>query len=106
MSRYRGIKFRRNLRKPKTTNLISALLSAKLPEIVPSDNDVYIITKVNERLDILASNYYSDPALWWIIAKANNQGKGTLVVDAGIQLRIPAPERVREIKELTEILNR
>jgi hypothetical protein len=40
-------------------------------------------------LDNLAFKYYKNPSLWWIIAQANNIGKGKLSVPAGLQLRIP-----------------
>ena len=59
------------------------------PIINPEINDTYIITKEGDRLDNLAWEYYSDPTLWWIIARANNIGKGTLFPEVGIQLRIP-----------------
>jgi len=59
------------------------------PVIVKDINDIYIITQDTERLDILAYRYYGDSRSWWIIAAANNIGKGSLVVKAGTQLRIP-----------------
>jgi|TARA_Y100000022_G_C12954961_1_gene242051 phage tail protein X len=59
------------------------------PVINPSINDTYIITKQGDRLDNLAWEYYRDPSLWWIIARANNIGKGTLFPEVGVQLRIP-----------------
>jgi|TARA_Y100000289_G_scaffold37480_1_gene36907 phage tail protein X len=59
------------------------------PVINPSINDTYIITKEGDRLDNLAWEYYRDPSLWWIIARANNIGKGTLFPEVGVQLRIP-----------------
>tara|TARA_R100001015_G_C4601816_1_gene156768 strand:+ start:234 stop:533 length:300 start_codon:yes stop_codon:yes gene_type:complete len=59
------------------------------PVINPSINDIYIITKQGDRLDNLAWEYYRDPSLWWIIARANNIGKGTLFPEVGVQLRIP-----------------
>jgi nucleoid-associated protein YgaU len=37
----------------------------------------------------LAYAYYKDPTLWWIIAEANNIGKGDLLVPVGKQIRIP-----------------
>tara|TARA_B100000925_G_scaffold286051_1_gene263209 strand:- start:524 stop:823 length:300 start_codon:yes stop_codon:yes gene_type:complete len=59
------------------------------PVINPSINDIYIITKQGDRLDNLAWEYYRDPSLWWILARANNMGKGTLFPEVGVQLRIP-----------------
>ena len=37
-------------------------------------NPVYHVVDINEenRLDIIANNYYGDPSLYWVIAMANN----------------------------------
>ena len=59
------------------------------PSIPHSENDIYIITRDSDRLDLLAGQYYEDVTLWWVIATANNLGKGTLVVPPGLQIRIP-----------------
>jgi len=59
------------------------------PVIVKDINDIYIIAQDTERLDMLAYRYYGDSRSWWIIAAANNIGKGSLMVKAGTQLRIP-----------------
>ena len=59
------------------------------PTIVEKTTDVYIIGSFSDRLDNLAYAYYKDPTLWWIIAEANNIGKGDLLVPVGKQIRIP-----------------
>jgi len=59
------------------------------PPIPHSEEDIYIITRDSDRLDLIAGQYYEDVQLWWVIAAANNLGKGTLVVPPGKQLRIP-----------------
>ncbi len=61
------------------------------PEIPPSVNDIYILTEVGDRLDILANTYYKDNSLWWIIAKANPDKirRDGLLVKPGLQIRIP-----------------
>lgn len=59
------------------------------PDIPPDPNDVYIISSDGDYLDTLASKYYGDATLWWVIALANNIGKGRLSVEPGLQLRIP-----------------
>ena len=41
------------------------------PEIPIAENDVYIISKGTDRLDLLANDYYNDVKLWWVISKAN-----------------------------------
>ena len=60
------------------------------PKIIPTDNDMYIISEQGDRLDVLAQKYYKDPSMWWIIATANNLNNASLSVEPGIQLRIPS----------------
>ena len=63
--------------------------STLYPTIEANQNDIYIRTKVGDRLDLLANRFYGDVKLWWIIAQANHVGNGSLALDSGIQLRIP-----------------
>lgn len=65
------------------------------PEIKPRPNDLIILSKDGDRLDVLAQRFYGDSALWWIIARANNIGKGTYVIEPGLRLRIP--QNINEI---------
>ena len=60
------------------------------PKIAPTDNDLYVISEVTDRLDLLANTYYKDPSMWWVIATANNLNDANFFVEAGTQLRIPA----------------
>jgi hypothetical protein len=46
------------------------------------------VLKSNQRLDVIAGNFYGDGRLWWIIAAASNIGWG-LQVPAGTMLFIP-----------------
>ena len=46
-------------------------------------------SKAEDRIDLLAFKYYGDVTLWWVIAKANHLGKGTLRLEPGRQIRIP-----------------
>ena len=59
------------------------------PEIKKRNDDIYIRSKDGDRLDALAHKYYKNAGLWWIIAQANQLGKGTLVIPSGKQVRIP-----------------
>lgn len=60
------------------------------PNVPLSESDVYVITTVGDRLDLLAHQYYRDATLWWVIAMANNNTtKGALYPAPGTQLRIP-----------------
>lgn len=60
------------------------------PNIPLSDQDYYVISTGGDRYDTLAQQFYSDYTLWWIIAMANNSERASLIVEPGIQLRIPA----------------
>lgn len=64
--------------------------TTQYPVIQPQDSDIVIISNEADYLDALAYKYYNDPTLWWIIALANNLGKGRLSVAPGLQLRIPS----------------
>jgi len=59
------------------------------PLITPRESDIYVITTVGDRLDILANDYYKDASLWWVIASVNNLRKDSLYIVPGSQLRIP-----------------
>ena len=63
--------------------------SVSYPIITPSPNDVQVVTNETDYLDTMAYKYYGDPTLYWIIALANNLGKGRLSVPSGLTLRIP-----------------
>ena len=61
------------------------------PTIEKSDTDIYVVTQVGDRLDLLAQQYYNQAELWWIIVSANpSLRKDSLFLEPGIQLRIPA----------------
>lgn len=62
----------------------------KYPLMERTIDDIYIIGMQGDRLDNLAYKYYNDAKLWWIIARANNIGKGNLSVPIGAQIRIPS----------------
>mgnify|MGYP003132115099 CR=1 FL=1 len=64
--------------------------TSRLPSIPQSSDDRYIFSREGDRLDQIAYEFYQEARYWWIIAVANNLGKGTLSVKPGIQLRIPA----------------
>ena len=63
--------------------------SVQYPLMERKLTDIYIIGARHDRLDNLAFKYYEDARLWWIIARANNIGKGNLTVPIGAQLRLP-----------------
>ena len=59
------------------------------PEIPPAEDDIYVIASSNDRLDLLAADYYNDITLWWIISSANNLPGNSLYLTNGTQVRIP-----------------
>lgn len=59
------------------------------PKIPLRSDDIYVYAKEGDRLDLLADRYYGDTSAWWVIARANNIGKGSMYVEGGTQLRIP-----------------
>ena len=75
------------------------LKTTKYPKFEKKSTDLYIISRELDRLDLLSNEFYEDPRYWWILAEANPQlGKGTLLVPAGLQLRIPFPVDDVDIK--------
>ena len=76
------------------------------PEIPPNINDIYLLSEVGDRLDILANTYYQDISLWWVIAKANPNKirRDGLLLKPGIQIRIP--NNIQSILNKFEKLNR
>ena len=76
--------------------------TVKYPIIRNKPTDIYIIGRIGDRLDNLSYMCYGDTRFWWIIARANNIGKGDLNVPNGIQLRIPQ-EHLSVIDEYNKI---
>ena len=59
------------------------------PTIEPTDTDYYVITTMEDRLDLMAYDFYQDSSLWWVIASANALPGDSIYPPIGIQLRIP-----------------
>lgn len=55
-----------------------------------SDKDIYheVLREEENRLDIIANNYYNNPSYWWVIAMANDL-VDPFYVEAGSIIRIP-----------------
>ena len=78
----------------------------KYPNIPLQEDDIYVITTIEDRLDSLAYQFYSDVRLWWVIANANpdlikRDGYG---LDPHIEVRIP--QNIDEIIRNFEQLNK
>lgn len=74
----------------------------KATTIIPSmplniNTDIYIRTTSPDRLDKLAADFYNDQRFWWVIAAANGLGKGTMIVPADTELRIPSSANAMDI---------
>ena len=80
----------RDTKRSKTSDGIEYITNSIYPDIPLSDQDYYVISTGGDRYDNLAQQFYSDHTLWWIIAMANNSERASLIVEPGIQLRIPA----------------
>ena len=79
-------------------------LTTRYPKIPRRVSDVYVIVTEADRLDTLAHQFYGKADLYWIIATANNVGKGTFRFNTGQQLRIPT-ETESIILEFNKINN-
>jgi hypothetical protein len=67
------------------------------PTIDPKADDNYIITGTEDRLDLIAYDFYGDSTLWWVIAMVNDLEGDSMYPPAGIYLRIP--------QNISELLN-
>ena len=65
------------------------IANAIYPRIPETEQDIYVIATAGDRYDILASQFYRDSSLWWIIAASNNIHDAPIAVDDGTILRIP-----------------
>lgn len=54
-----------------------------------NNKDIYIISQIGDRLDVLALEYFGDESFWYVIARVNNLGRGTLIIPPGKTIRIP-----------------
>ena len=56
-----------------------------------SIDDLYVVTTVGDRLDLLANQFYRDVRLWWVIAIANRDiiRKDSYGLKPGLEIRIP-----------------
>lgn len=85
MDRYKNI-----VPTEKLSSGITCYKNSKYPIIPLSANDIYVITTIGDRYDLLAQQYYNDFSLWWIISIANdNLPQNSLYPPVGEQIRIP-----------------
>ena len=81
----------------------------KYPEIPLNINDLYIITSMGDRLDLLADRFYGDTQLWWVISMANMTKirRDSFALKPGIEIRIPSNLRaiLKNFEQLNENIN-
>jgi hypothetical protein len=101
MKRYQSITTTRTEENPNPR-----YITTKYPKISLDFSDIYVYTTRGDRYDLLAKSYYDDSSLWWIISVANyNLNQDSLIPPLGIQIRIPASNRIGKILSNFEILN-
>lgn len=94
MNRYENIKVFREVKDDSTLGR-SYRKGVKYPLTEPSEDDVWVITTVGDRYDLLAFQYYGDTSLWWVINIANTGDYSSdisfnsIFIPPGTQLRIP-----------------
>ena len=76
------------------------------PSVTLSNEDYYIIARDQDRMDLVAQDYYGDSTLWWVIAIANsNLTQDSLYPPAESIIRIPGLSRIPSILSEYENLN-
>lgn len=70
------------------------------PKFEKRSSDIYIITKITDRLDLLAFQYYGDSRYWVVLSKANKLNLATIKPPVGFRLRIPFPLNSGDIEQL------
>lgn len=68
----------------------------EFPVIPVSASDYYYYVNSNDRIDLLATRFYGDPNLWWVIAVANDMDLLPTNLREGDTIRIPSPTYVKE----------
>ena len=86
----------------KTLSGKTAYLPTIYPSVTLSNEDYYIIAREQDRMDLLANDFYGDPTLWWVIAMANDLDRDSMFPPLGFQLRIPnnANDAITEFDQL------
>ena len=93
----------KNNRIKKDKNNIRYYKPTIVPNIPLKDSDIFAYPIYGDRFDTIANRYYNDSNLWWIIAKANELGKGQIGLDPEKKIRIPT--EIGDIIELVENSN-
>ena len=73
----------------KDENGTRYLNRVEYPVIPIQDSDTIIRGQFGKTFSNLAFDVYGKTELWWIIARANNENRGSMYVTAGKEYRIP-----------------
>ena len=73
----------------KTLSGKIAYLPTIYPSVTLSNEDYYIIAREEDRMDLIANDFYGDPTYWWVVAMANDLPGDSMFAPPGFQLRIP-----------------
>ena len=68
----------------KTTSGKVIYLPTRYPSVATSNNDYYIIARAEDRLDLIATDFYGDPTLYWILQQANSLNRDSLYPPIGV----------------------
>jgi len=71
--------------------IFSTTIPQPVRRIIPSPTDILHVLKMGERIDNLASKYYNDPTLSWVIMYANPDWDNELEIPIGTKVRVPFP---------------
>ena len=86
MDRYKSIKKIKDV-----DTLVNKYETVTYPTFNRREDDIYIISKIGDRLDLLANDFYGNSRYWWVISRSN-PGKiksDSFFIDPGLQIRIP-----------------
>lgn len=81
----------------KTDNNKTIYRQVYYPEVPENEDDVYIIVGSQDRLDLIANDFWGDASLWWVLVMVNNLDGSSFFPPQGSQLRIP--------KDVSSLLN-
>ena len=108
MQRYEETKIISNAKKIDTNGnetTVRRLSTTIYPDFLRNGTGTRIISQDGDRLDNLAKEFYGDERLWFVIARANDIGKGSMAVPKGEVIVIPY-ETINGVSSLIEDYNR
>jgi hypothetical protein len=65
-----------------------------MPDSIPRPDDIQYIVRAGDRIDLLADAFYQDPAMWWVLAWANNLEILPTDLKENMQIRVPSRDFV------------